>query len=227
MRKVRSNALWNELSPKNKEVLDTWLFENNLSYAKIYPRARRELRFKGSLASLKRYGKRRKHERLLEKLKEWGRDTAQVGKTGAGPDQLRIANMRVLNGYLFEALRDDPKAMKELGPVVKAMLQNDYTETIRELRSRELQIREAALAFTKEKFEFDMMERALRALPQLRELAEARKDPQTKKAEQSERFKQLRRMMFGDEEDEEKLQAPGSQAPEKLQDPNDESSMHE
>lgn len=233
MRKTRSEARWNELSSEQLETLDKWLFEDKLSYSLILPRAQKQLGYKGQMTSIKRYFKRRSQERLLDKLQNWKRDAAQAAKTGDGSDAMRMANMQVLNGFLFEALREDPSAVKELGPVVRAMLQNDYTEAIRELRSRELRIREEALAFTKEKFEFDMMERALRALPQLRELAEARKDPQTKKTEQTERFKQLRRMMFGDEpETEIKIQAPSSHGsacakttadkPEKLQDPDDE-----
>ena len=30
MNKVKSNALWNELSPENRKLLDNWLFEKNL-----------------------------------------------------------------------------------------------------------------------------------------------------------------------------------------------------
>ena len=127
----------------------------------------------------------------------------------------RTANMSVFNGYLFRALRASPDALDKLRPLLGLMVQNDRNDTLREIKDEEFEIRREAMAFAKQKFECDTMEKALRALPQLRELAEARKDPKTKQADQQERFRQLRRMMFGDEEDEKKeeFQAPSPQAP--------------
>ena len=152
----------------------------------------------------------------------------------------REANMSVFNGYLFQALRASPEALDKLRPLLGLMVQNDHNDALREIKDEEHRIRWKAMAFAKKKFEFDTMERALRALPQLRDLAEARKDPKTKQAERNERLEEIRLMMFGDEDEdededeEEMLRAPNSQAsavaeamadkPENPEDPNDEES---
>ncbi len=197
MTKVKSNALWNELSPENLQILDTWFFEKKMSYAKALPKAQKQLGFKGSIGSLKRYYKRRVQERLLTTMEDVGKDAAKASNTGASPDELRQANMRVVGVCLFQALRENPEALKELMPVVKAMLQNDYNETLRESKAEDRKLRREVLAFAKERFEFDMTEKALKALPRLHELAEARKDPHLKRYEEQARRNRLRRAMFG------------------------------
>ena len=82
MKKVRANALWNELSPENRKILDTWLFEKNMSYAKILPKARSELGFKGSVGSLCRYRKRRELERMLTDIDQLTGDAKEIVKGG-------------------------------------------------------------------------------------------------------------------------------------------------
>jgi len=57
--------------------------------------------------------------------------------------------------------------------------------------------RREAMALTKEKFEFDMVEQALKALPELMELAQARKDPATKEYEANAFLNAARRKLFG------------------------------
>ena len=75
MNKVRSDALWNKLSPESKEVLDKWLFEDNLRYDDILAQAKSQLGFEGSLGSLKRYRYRREQERVLTDMDELGKGT--------------------------------------------------------------------------------------------------------------------------------------------------------
>ena len=218
MKKVRSDALWNKLSAESRDVLDQWLFEDNLRYDDILSRAKSRLGFEGSLGSLKRYRYRREQERVLTDMDELGKDAEKVARAKGNAGTFRAANMNVFNGYLFRALRACPDELEKLRPLLGLMVQNDRNDTLREIKNEEFEIRREAMAFAREKFEFDAMEKALRALPQLRELAEARKDPKTKQADQKERFRQLRRMMFGDEqEEEEKPQAPNPQVPEEQQ----------
>jgi hypothetical protein len=197
MRKTRSEARWLTLSPEQIETLDSWLFEQKFSYAKTFHLAQAKLGFQGSISSLKRYGQRRANERLMTTLVETGKDAVKASNTGATPDELRNASLRVLGVYLFQALRENPDAIKEMMPVVKAMLQNDYNETLRESKAEDRKLRREQMAFAKEKYEFDVTEKALKALPQLHELAQARKDPLTKRYEANTRRNRLRRMMFG------------------------------
>ena len=197
MTKTKSNASWNQLTPKQREKLDRWLFEENLSYAAILIKASRELGYKGSESSLRRYYERRRQERLLTDLKEVGKDMMEVRELDASPDLSRKASMQMLGAYLFRVLRAAPEKVKEWAPVANLLVRNDYNEILREAKAREHQIREKAMAFAREKFELDVTEQALKALPQLRELAQARKHPQTKRYEEYARLNRIRRMMFG------------------------------
>jgi Protein of unknown function (DUF3486) len=208
MNKVRSNALWNELSPEQLERLDKWLFEENLSYTKILPKAQSELGFKGSESSLKRYYYRRKQEKKVEEIAETAEYVAAMSGAGSDVGSLRTANMKLLGTYLFQALSEGPERLKELTPTINLMLQNDHNEALRELRDKEEKlrrelkaedhkIRREMMEFAKTKFQFDVTEQAMKALPELQELAQARKDPDTKRYEANAFLNMARRRVAG------------------------------
>ena len=197
MKKAKSNASWNKLTPKQRETLDRWLFEENLSYAVIFAKVpRADLGYKGSETSLRRYYERRRQERLLTDLKEVGQDMIEVRGLDADPNLSRKVSMQMLGAYLFRVLREAPDKVKEWAPVANLLVRNDYNEIMREAKAREHQIREKAMAFAKERYEFDMMEKALQALPELLELQEAKKDPATKRYEENARWNRVRRKLF-------------------------------
>jgi hypothetical protein len=70
MNKLKPEALWNRLSVGQRETLDRWLFEENLSCVEALPRAQKEMGFTGQLSSLKRYYQRRRQEWVMEELAE-------------------------------------------------------------------------------------------------------------------------------------------------------------
>jgi hypothetical protein len=216
MKKVRSNALWNGLTVEQRATLDKWLLEERLSITAAWERAQKEMGYKGSRASVHRYSKRRQNERVMTEFKDLRDDVAAIRNAPGDADESRAAAMKVLGQFLFRQVRQSPENVKEWGRIAQLLLQNDYNEVLRRTKAEEHRIRREAMAFAKEKFEFDMVEKALQALPQLRELAEARKDPKTKETERSERIRRIRLMMFGDEdEDEDEFQTPDSGAPQK------------
>jgi hypothetical protein len=197
MNKTGSNALWNELTPEQRKTLDDWLFEEKLSFVEVLPKAQSELGFAGSMSSLQRYYRRRKQERVLENLTELREEVAEIGGAGSDVGALRAANMKLLGGYLFQVLREAPEKVKEWAPVASLMVQNDHNEALRELKGEEHKIRREAMEFAKEKFQIDMIEQALKALPELIELTQARKDPEMKEYERNAYLNRVRRRMFG------------------------------
>ena len=68
---------------------------------------------------------------------------------------------------------------------------------LREAKGREHEIREKAMAFAEKRFQFDSAKRALQALPETLELAEAKKDPALTEYEENIRFNRMIRAMFG------------------------------
>ena len=83
LKKTKSDARWNQLSPEQVQTLDKWLFDDKLSYIKILPRAQKELGYKGQLSSLKRFYKRRQQERVLTDLDELGKDAEKGREDGS------------------------------------------------------------------------------------------------------------------------------------------------
>jgi hypothetical protein len=197
MRKTRSEARWNELSPEQIEMLDNWLFEQKLSHAKAWARAQKQFGFKGSVSSVKRYFLRRQKERMITDLTELKVDVAKVEASGVEPQKVHKANMTVINGVLFRALSAAPEKVKEWAPVAQLAVQNNHDDTLRKIKDEEHKIRLQGMEFAKEKFHIEVMEKALAALPQLKQLAEAKKDPNTKRYEENAHWNRVRQAMFG------------------------------
>src|SRR5580658_3910132 len=101
MRKTRSDALWNELSPEQLEKLDQWLFEEKRGFTEVLPKAKTELGFKGSIGSLMRYYQRRSEERELEKLMDLSEDMAAISNTPGDVNGLRLATMKMMAACAF------------------------------------------------------------------------------------------------------------------------------
>jgi hypothetical protein len=223
MRKTKSDALWNALSSEQREILDQWLFDENLSFAEAWPRAQRELGFKGSVASLKRYYARRKRERTLLLFKDLQKDLTVLNQAETDTNSLRAGAMKLLSAFLFQWMSEAPEKVKEWAPLAKLVVDNDRNEAQREmqreehklkrelkakdheirreLKAEEHKVRREALAVAKEKFEFKTIERALTVLPELNQLAEAKKDPHLKRYEENARWNKLRRRVFGPDSD--------------------------
>lgn len=105
--------------------------------------------------------------------------------------------MQVLGAYLFRVLRAAPDKVKEWAPVANLIVQNDHNEAWRSIKGEEQKFRREALEFAKGKFQFDMAKRALEALPELLELAEAKRDPAITEYEENIRLNRAVREMFG------------------------------
>src|SRR5579863_9458906 len=101
MQKVKANASWNELSVEQRATLDKWLFEERMSYAEAWPRAQKELGFKGSRTSLHRYFARREKERVLAEFKSLRDEVAAIRSAPEDATTLRAAAMKVLGQFLF------------------------------------------------------------------------------------------------------------------------------
>lgn len=194
MNKNGSNALWSGMSPEQLKTLDKWLFEDRLSYATAWPQARAELGFKGSVSSLKRYCLRRKRERKLEVFEQLRNDVAAIAKGPMDAEALRGVSMKLLAIYLFQQMREAPENVKEWGGVARLILREDHAGLMREWSRDGLQLRQEALMFARERFEFNMVDSALKALPQLLALAAAKKN--LLPYEEKEHRNEVRQAMF-------------------------------
>src|SRR5580704_8154555 len=197
MNRAGNNASWKRLKPGERKKLDQWLFEENLSCEQTLPKAQAELGYKGSASSLRRYYRRRLHERTLLEFKELRTEVAKLAKAPLDAGALRTASMKLLASYLYQQVLESPENVKEWGRVAELILQNDHTEAFREIKDEEHRIRREAMAFAKEKFQFNTVEEAYKALPQLLQLREAKMDPNIKRYEENAQWNRVRREIFG------------------------------
>lgn len=206
MNKVRSNALWNCLTCDQRKTLDKWLFEEKRSYTEVWRRAQTQFKYAGSESSMRRYYYRRRKERTIEEFKDLRDEVAAISGAPADPETVRLASVKVLGMFLFRHLRNSPQNIKEIVSVAKLIIQNDYNELLwttkeeefdlrRELKEKDHEIRLKATEFSKDKFQYDVIQKAVKALPHLQRLAEAMKDPDP--TEYRQRAIEARQAMFG------------------------------
>src|SRR5579884_511085 len=63
MKKLRKDSNWAPLTRENKEKLEDWIFEENLSYKEVLERAQKEFNLVSSISGLTRYANRLAEER--------------------------------------------------------------------------------------------------------------------------------------------------------------------
>jgi len=179
MNKLRADSTWNELTSEQREKLDEWLFEEEVSYQEARERAQREWGIESSIASVGRYYRRGRNARMLEEMAETQATAKALNGTGLNMKTLRSSALKVIGKRLFEKAMDgcDVKELAALGRLVS------------EGEKREIQ--RARLALERERFEFSAAEAALAELPHVEEMTE-----EEVKLENA-RIEAIKRRLFG------------------------------
>jgi hypothetical protein len=198
MTKSKSHAKWNGLSKQQQVKLTDWLFEEKMSYMRAWERAKKELGFKGSLSSLKRFYKRTSEERMLAGFAESARVMASVNSAPVSAEALWNAGMKLAAQVFFRKVTERPDELKEWLPLAKLLAQNEKNEGWQAVKEEENDIRRATLQFARVRHQYDTMGEALKALPELQDLREAQQDEEMTVYEKNKRLNDVRRQMFGD-----------------------------
>ncbi len=148
MKKLRSDAKWNGLSAEQQQQLENWLFDEHLGYDEALDRAKQELGFDGSRASLQRFYKYKAQERLIDELKESGQEAEEVEQSGVDTGKLRKSGMKVMAQRLFRQMRDE--GIADVPLMAKLVLQGEANEIQRE----EKEIQRASLELRRQRLEF-------------------------------------------------------------------------
>jgi hypothetical protein len=192
MKKVRADARWNGLSGKQREMLEEWLFEERLGYEAALERARKELGFKGSVSSLRRFYERTAEERMLRGFTQSQEQVDKIRQTPGSAEELRAAGMKVVAQLFLRQVVQAPEQVKEWSKLAKLLLQSESNEIRFRLKREDNELKHKALEFAREKFHYDILEEGKKVLPQLQELWEAG----LTEYEQNKRTNDLRRRMW-------------------------------
>jgi hypothetical protein len=160
MNKIRSDATWGGLAAEHREMLEQWLFEENLSYEATRELAQKEFGFTGSTTSLGRFYQHRAKERLVKELEELDSTTSAVNQTKVNMGNLRGAALKVIGKRLFESAmgRGEPKDLEFLGRLL--------------MQSEEHEIQRQWLALARDRFEFSAAEAVVAEMPKLGHLTD-------------------------------------------------------
>ncbi len=119
MSKMRSDCVFSKLTPEQADVLEGWLFEENLSYKDALERAQKEFGIGGSLTGLRRFYGRLAKERNSENLAD--AMSACVAAASLGDDEvLRAGLMSMANVCAVQLLMEPPKDIKQFTALLRA-----------------------------------------------------------------------------------------------------------
>jgi hypothetical protein len=179
--KLRSDALWNTLTPEQRDKLREWLLDQNLSYRETHERAQKELGIQCSLMNIARICKYLLNLRATDEVEEAAAFATDLSHTPANESNLRVSSMKLIATRLLEkAARDaDTNDIYALGRLI--------------LQSQEREIQNRRVSLARDRFEFKASEAALKILPHLEEMN--RED----EARELARIEDIKRKLFGKE----------------------------
>jgi hypothetical protein len=179
--KLRSDALWNKLTPEQRKTLEHWLFEENLSYTETHERAQKELGLVCARSTIRRIYKQRSKLRGAADVADAQVGALDLESAGADVPTLRAGNLKLILTRFQEKVVEEAE-VKEVAAFGRLMLQSE---------EREIQRERVALA--RERFEFKAAQAALKALP----LADEMKAEDEER--ELERIELIKQRLFGSE----------------------------
>ena len=197
MNKAGSNAAWNQLSAADRKQLEHWLMDDGLSLRQALAKARKQLRFTGSQASLQRFHFRLSQERLLSDFAESVADSQQINDAKISAAQLRDASLKVMAQLLMRKVVTEPDQPSQWAWLARLLLQGERNDIRRELGEKDLALRRERLALERESFEYDIAEAVGSVLPGIAGFNENGKSRQAPKLPYKTRIRAIRMKLFG------------------------------
>ncbi len=153
MSKLRSDSTWNALTDKQRQMMEAWLFEENLSYKEITERVAKEWGIKSSIWSVRRFYEWRMSQCAMAELAD-GQDSAdEVNGAGTKPESMRSAAWTLLNAHALEKAMAGGE-VKDLAALGRLLHEGEWAE-----------IQRKRLELERERFEFRATKAAMAQLP--------------------------------------------------------------
>jgi hypothetical protein len=162
MDKLRSDSRWGRLNKAQLNRLDTWLFDEGLTYEEVLKKAQAELGITASLSSLKRYRARAAQQQLLYQLTD-GTAIARCPKRADGARRYshamasRLAGMKALDMSL-----GGPGQEKNLVALMRQLVRDGAVQGMIKNMVETRELRREGLELRREKTEFEVTKFYLR-----------------------------------------------------------------
>ncbi len=157
MRKMRDDSTWNQLSPEQRETLESWLFDENLGYAKTLERAQKEFGVEATIASVGRFYRRRAQERQVEELVEAQAAADELNELPVSAESLRAAAVKLVGKAVLKMVSEQPDRLEQLASLTRLLLDSEDND-----------IRRARLRLAEKYFDYEATAASQKDLPQLR-----------------------------------------------------------
>jgi hypothetical protein len=146
MNKLRTDAVFSQLTPEQVETLEGWLFEENLGYKEALERVEKEFNVKGSLSGLRRFYRRLARERSREDLVEMASVCADALATAKTDGTLQAGLLTLGYKCAMELLVQSPERVREFTALLRALTSAQALEMKRiEFQREEDRIKRCAL----------------------------------------------------------------------------------
>ena len=142
--KLRSDSTWANLTPEQRDSLESWLFVENLGYAEVLERARKEFGLNSSLPSLARFRRRLSVERTHRESLGMDDILRQVVDADLPSEKLTSAAMNLAAKQLLLCAIESPHKTKEFARFARVLFAHQQQHT-----------RQSWLNIARCKFEFD------------------------------------------------------------------------
>jgi hypothetical protein len=183
LRKLRDDALWNRLTPGQRERLEKWLFEENLGYAKTTARVKEEFGIETAITSVSRCYHRLAREREVADLLEAQLTANELNGLPVDTGSLRTAAIRLTSKAALKMVVEKPEEVKTLASITKLLLESERNE-----------LRRGRLEFAQRCFDYDATVASVDDLPKVRAYMQAIEDDNS--LSNDEKIRKVQAMLF-------------------------------
>lgn len=184
MRKLREDSTWNRLTPEQREVMDGWLFEENLGYEKALERVHKEFGLKSTIASLGRYYRRRARQRQAEEILDAQSDAKLLNIMPVKVEDLRSAVIKIVAKVALKLAAETPDDLSQLASMAKLLLDSEENE-----------LRRAKLNLAERCFDYEAIAACQKEWPHHKAYLEAIANDDS--LSHDEKIRKTKKMLFG------------------------------
>jgi hypothetical protein len=184
MRKLRDDSTWNQLTPEQRETLESWLFDENLGYAKTLARVQKQFGLEATIASLGRFYRRRARERQVGELVEAQAAASELNDLPVSADSLREAAVKLVGKAVLKLASEKPDQVEQLVSFTKLLLESEDND-----------IRRSRLKLAQQYFDYEATAASLKEWPHLRAFLAVVGDDAS--LSHDEKIKRVRAILFG------------------------------
>jgi hypothetical protein len=157
MRKMRDDSTWNQLTPEQRETLESWLFDENLGYVKTVERVQEEFGLEATIASVGRFYRLRARGRQVAELVEAQAAASELNGLPVSVASLREAAVKLVGKAALKLVGEKPQELEHLVAFTKLLLESEDND-----------LRRSRLKLAQQYFDYEATAASLTELPQLR-----------------------------------------------------------